>query len=70
MRQAVRDLWIFGPGPILIVLACLYGLIGGFRTTEAFVPLYAIGLIFGITALGMYGVASLFRAIRWRANLR
>jgi hypothetical protein len=70
MRHAVHEFLIFGMGSILIVLVCLYGLIGGFETAEAFVPLYATGVISGVTALGVYGFALLFRAIRWLADVR
>lgn len=65
MRHVVRELCFFGLGPILVTLLCLFGIVGGFTAAEALVPLYAIGLIFGVTALGMYGFALLFRAIRW-----
>lgn len=65
MRQPVRELCIFGVGPFLVAFLCLYGVIGGFTTSETFVPLYAIGLIASVTTLGIYSFASLFRLIRW-----
>lgn len=69
MRQVGAELLILGLAPVLIVAISLYGVIGGFKIAEAFVPVFAIGLIFGATAGGMYGFVLLFRAIRWLTSV-
>jgi hypothetical protein len=69
MRQSRSELLIFGLAPVVIALVSLCGVIGGFKIAEAFVPAFAIGLIFGATTLVMYGFVLLFRAIRCLTNI-
>ncbi len=65
MRKIGLDFLLFGVLPVLVVVVCGIGLIGGITDAEAFVPVYLAGLIFGIVAVVMYGVGALFRTARW-----
>jgi len=68
MRQAAHGFLIFGIAPFVVATVSLYGLIGGFETSQMFVPIYAIGLIIGVTTLGMHGLWLLVRTVRWLAG--
>ena len=71
MRKIGLELLLFGVVPMLVVILCGIGLVGGITAAEAFVPVYLLGLIFAVATMAMYGVAALFRTVRWIAtNLR
>jgi hypothetical protein len=65
MRRFLREFSTFGFAPLIVAFLCLFGLVGGFAEAEVFVPIYAIGLIFSVTAVCVYSLALLFRTFRW-----
>ena len=65
MSKFLREFVTFGLAPLILAFACLFGVVGGFTEAEVFVPIYTIGLIFGVTALCIYSFALLFRTLRW-----
>lgn len=69
MRQMAREFLVFGIAPIVIAVMALYGLIGGFTTSQMFVPFYMMGLIIGVTGWGIYTLVLLIRLLRWLTRM-
>jgi hypothetical protein len=67
MRKIGRKFALSVAVPIIFAMFCVIGLNGDLTQIEALVPVYLIGLILALAAVGAYVIAVLIKAIRWIA---